>query len=142
MPLLIVRFGLPMLALMLAGCPAMIPHAPATKPQITGILLQDNVPLSGVRIYSCTKGHIARRCQKFSDTITDSQGQFFFESVWGAEALGSYVDDPPFSYGIDFQHQGHDYHWHGGGVGTAPESVNLRCDIRNKALCTIEVTEP
>jgi hypothetical protein len=124
----------------LVGCS----HLPfsASKPDITGILLQNGIPLSGVRISYCTKGQSAKRCEIYKQTTTDGHGQFFFENTWDLKSSVSSIGGSQLSYSIYFQQFGRDYHWNMGGLGHAPENVDLRCDIHNNILCTDEVLEP
>ena len=138
---LTVFFLLP--AIILAGC-VPYPHLRSTKPEITGILLQNGLPVTGVMIYTCIDGDFAKKCRKHKATTTDSQGRFFLEGAGFFAHTISLVSDPVFNYGIDFKYQGGDFHWNEGGIGDTPERVDIRCEIRgkNNVQCTREVTEP
>ena len=129
------------LAIVLTGC-APLPYVRTSKPEITGVLLQNGVPVPDVLITSCAKGQLSGRCERVKETMTDSQGRFFFGAEWEFEKLVPYIGDQKFNYDLGFQYLGRDFHWNGSGVGDTPKSVNLRCEIRNNVLCTVEVTEP
>jgi hypothetical protein len=132
-----------LLALVLTGC-VPFPHLRTTKPEITGILLQHGMPVTGVKIYTCIEGDFAKKCLKYKATTTDSQGRFFLEGAGYFAPSVSLISEPLFNYGIDFKYLGGDYHWNEGGIGDTPERVDIRCEIRgrDKVQCTREVTEP
>ncbi|ESS71828.1 hypothetical protein MGMO_88c00400 [Methyloglobulus morosus KoM1] len=125
----------------LAGC-APLPYVRTSKPEMTGILLQNGMPVPDVLIISCARGQLPRKCERIKKTLTDGQGRFFFEAEWEFDKLVPYIGDTKFSYGISFHYLGRDFHWNGSGVGDTPKSVDLRCEVRNTVLCTTEITEP
>jgi hypothetical protein len=124
-----------LLALMLVGCREFLPYR-TEVPDISGILLQRGVPLPDVVIYSCLKSSSPKRCAKYKKTMTDSQGHFYFDSMSDVIRQISDIGDSSFSYNINFQYLGRDYHWNARG-GEMPENVNLRCDISHQELCTV-----
>jgi hypothetical protein len=140
MPRLVVVISV-IISFVLVGC-APLPYIRTSKPEITGVLLLGGVAIPDLLITSCAKGQLPGKCVKVRKTTTDSQGEFFFGAEWDYEKLVPYIGDQKFNYGIGFQYLGRDYHWNEGGVGDTPKSVNLRCEIRNNVLCTVEVTEP
>jgi hypothetical protein len=123
------------LILFLTGCRELLPYR-ASTPEVSGILLQNNTPLADVTVYSCLKGRDAKHCGQFKKTTTDSQGHFYFDNVYEIINHFSQLGDSSFSYNINFQYLGRDYHWSGSG-GELPDNVNLRCDINQQELCTI-----
>jgi hypothetical protein len=127
------------LTLALTGC-APLPYVRTSKPEISGILLQNGVPVPGVLITSCGKGQLSGRCERIKKSMTDSQGQFFFGAEWEFDKLIPYIGDQKFNYDLNFQYLDRVYLWNGGGVGDTPKSVNLRCEMGNNVLCTVEVT--
>lgn len=129
------------LTIVLTSC-THLPYVRPSKPEITGILLQNGMPVAGVLITACVKRQLSGGCGKAKKTVTDSQGQFFFEAEWESGKLIPDFGDQTFNYGFGFQYVGHQFYWNEGGVGDTPKSVNLRCEIRNNVLCTVEVTEP
>lgn len=140
MPSFVVAFSA-LLTFVLTGC-APLPYVRTSKPEITGVLLYNGAAVPDLLITICAKGQLPGKCEKVKKTTTDSQGQFFFGAEWDYEKLVPYIGDQKFNYGIAFKHLDRDYHWNEGGVGATPKSVNLRCEIRNNVLCTVEVTEP
>jgi hypothetical protein len=128
------------LVFILAGCREMLPYRTAA-PEISGVLLQDGMPLADVPVTACVSANSARRCARFMKGMTDSRGQFYFDSVNEFISQISQVGDPSFHYHISFQYQGRDYHWSENG-GNMPDNVNLRCDISHQALCTVHQFNP
>jgi hypothetical protein len=128
------------LALMLTGCREFLPFRTAV-PDISGVLLQRGTPLPDVVIYSCLNSSSPKRCAKYKKTMTDSQGHFYFDSMSDVIRQVSDIGNPSFSYNINFQYLGRDYHWSARG-GEMPDDVNLRCDISHQELCTVHHFNP
>lgn len=126
--------------LLLAGCREMLPYR-TTSPEVSGVLLQNGMPLADVVVNSCVSGSSPERCARFKKTTTDSRGQFYFDSVNAFISQVSQVGNPSFHYNIFFQYLGRDYHWSEGG-GDLPDNVNLRCDISHQVLCTVHQFNP
>lgn len=128
------------LMLLLAGCREFLPYRTA-KPEISGVLLQNGLALPNIAISSCVLGNIAQPCHSYKRTTTDSQGKFYFESVYELVNRASQIGDSSVTYNINFHYQGREFYWNGSG-GSLPENVNLRCDISHQQLCTVHQFNP
>lgn len=125
----------------LIGC-AQLAKLHTTKPELSGVLLYNGLPVSGVRILSCAKGQLTKRCELFKTTTSDSQGRFFFESVGDFSTSLSLIGDSSHGYDIEFEYLGRKYHWNQNGLGDSPKAVDLRCEIRSEVVCTSHAYEP